>query len=184
MSWHDDPLWTPEPIVGYRGWTWNDSYLIGPNGIPWTGRFMEAEHTGAYGGVVPHKSPNPGCLCGINAYKESYRARRYNIMGKLHLTGIVDEYEEGYRAQFGEIIEIAVFCKYLSTLPPNVLTDRIATSGPFPKEKIDERIEEIYQVPVTRVKRIPWREQNLKATRKEQRGGRDRRPSAPDHLRA
>lgn len=162
-AWYAEEHWTPEPIIAYRGWTWDGNYLIGPNKVPWTSKHMKAEHPDK-----GHASPHPGCLCGINSYKDVLSARPYPILGKLALTGTVDEYEDGYRASDAEILEILVYGKYNTSLDWGTLNERWEASGPFPREPMDLRIEEIYQVPVIRAKRIGWRPDNEDKTREEQ----------------
>lgn len=165
-DWYSTPHWTPEPIVAYRGWSWNGSHLIGPNNVPWTSPKMKAEHPSK-----GHKSPHPGCLCGMNAYKDPLGPRDYNILGKVHLSGVVDEYHLGYRAEWAEIVEIFIYAKYLSSVAGAEMNVLLRTSGPFPKEDIDMKMERTYGVPVIRGKRIGWRPENHEITVKEQQEG-------------
>jgi hypothetical protein len=162
-DWHTEEHWTPDPVIAYRGWTWNGEFLIGPNKVPWESKTMKAVHVDK-----DHVSPHPGCLCGINAYKDVLMARPYPILGKIALTGTVDEYEEGYRASDAEILEIFIYAKYNTSLDWATIRDRMAASGPFPVEKMDRQIEKIYQVPVHRGKRIGWRKPNEEKTHEEQ----------------
>lgn len=167
-EWYSNPGWTPEPIIGYRGWNWSHTQqrLIGANGYAWESARLKAVDT-----QKQHSAPYPGCLCGINAYKDPLGPRRFNIIGKVHLTGIVDEYDRGYRAEHGEIKEIFIYAKHESTVHPDRLRELMETSGPFPVEHVDRLIEEIYGVPVIRAKRIGWREMNREATLEEQSDG-------------
>lgn len=68
---------------------------------------------------VDHQSPSTGCLCGVNAVKELdwavLRGRAFNnhdegsylsctAVAPVELSGVVDEYEEGYRAEQATIV--------------------------------------------------------------------------------
>jgi hypothetical protein len=109
-----EEYWTPDPVVGYRYWRMDPSrpFLIGPNGVPWRNRKLTAHHNAS-----DHKAPTWGCNCGINAAKEMERVFHLAsknrgdeyVFGVVHLTGIVHEYEKGYRAEKGEIVSLAIF---------------------------------------------------------------------------
>jgi hypothetical protein len=125
---------------------------------------------------IPHhtKSPFLGCLCGINAYKNPQDARHLPILGKVELTGVVDEYESGYRAEWGEIIEVRIFASYHSSLSARDLRQAYKTNGPFPKERLDILIESRYEVPVSRVMHVGWKGGES--------DGRDRQTGTSDNL--
>lgn len=132
----DEPLWTPEPIIGYRGWEWSGRRLVGAY-VEWEQAKIEAKHEGRDG--KDHPAPQWDCLCGVNVYKDPIQARAFPILGKIALTGEVIEFENGYRGQYGEILEIAIDETFEpQTDLPKLLTD-------------------IYKVPATREERIPWR---------------------------
>lgn len=163
-EWAAEAHWTPEAVIAFRGWTWDEvtQLLVGPHGRPWPSARMVATDS-----RNDHPSPYPGCNCGINAYKDVLKARPYPILGKVALTGTVDEYEQGYRASHGEILEIFVYFKYNSSLDYHEMAKLILTSGPWPDEPMDRILRETYGVPVTRGKRIGWRPQNGPDTEKE-----------------
>lgn len=125
--------WTPDPVLAWRWWTLNTERLtLVGNVARWESGTMEATHVGD--GFNPYsraveahdKAPHPGCLCGVNALKVSevyeYAKQLFHpypgifvvnrdptpVVGRVALTGIVDEYEKGYRAEKAEIIELVV----------------------------------------------------------------------------
>ena len=137
MPDQDDTFYTFEPIVGYRGWEWSGRRLVGAV-TEWQTAFMKARHID-HMGSEPHLAPDWGCRCGVNVYKDVYDARGFPILGKVELSGLVIEFERGYRGQFGEIIEIA----FDETFMPEA--DMVKVLG------------DIYKVPVKRLEYMPWR---------------------------
>lgn len=155
-----EPLWTPEPIVAYRGWNWDGSVLVGPH-TEWPTQKVDAIH---HPGKT-HSAPQAGCNCGVNAYKNPLPAREYPILGLIHLTGEVHEYETGYRGQHAEIIELMVYFKFNSSLSEEDLRARIDTDGPWPEEEMDRALAKRYGVPIHRGVRIRWRPENFSDTK-------------------
>lgn len=145
----DAPLeetWSPEPVKAWRYWRisdleWNwdadrfEVTLIGDieawdGPVKFAGQHQEMVGRMEKGLViydeVDHRSPHPGCLCGINAVKSldwdmlKSRSSFHQCTGSdpdkcrdvsavvavapVELAGIVDEYEEGYRAEQATII--------------------------------------------------------------------------------
>lgn len=132
----DEALWTPEPIVAYRGWTWDPvAGLLQGVYARWESSTYVATHG------ATHRAPGWNCRCGINAFKDSYMAARtdndWPILGKIQLTGMVIEHERGYRGEIGEILELAIYDDY-----PYV---------------VEGALSEKYGVPCTRERKIPWR---------------------------
>ena len=109
-EWRDpgpDEFWSAEPIVGYRTWGWNGSYLVGAR-QPWYVGEYEA------GCVSGHEAPHWTCQCGIYAQREVQpdlgwlRSFDVWVLGKVELTGLVIEHRLGYRAQRAKIVQLYV----------------------------------------------------------------------------
>jgi hypothetical protein len=119
-----EALWSPDPIVGYRGWEWDPSRkILNGTAYQWETSTHRAIHVGDPG---LHKAPQWGCLCGVNVYNDPLRARGFPILGKVELTGMVIEYEEGYRGEIGKIIQLAVWRDYpkmIDTTPERLVED-------------------------------------------------------------
>jgi hypothetical protein len=134
-----ETLWTNEKIVAYRGWEWltDEKVLRGAYGN-WDTSTLRGVHQDDPG---LHKSPHWGCLCGVNAYKDVPDARNYPILGQVELSGVVIEYDAGYRAEVGHIIHLAVWTGYLEMVDLNVQDLR----------------DKYPDVIVTTERKIPWR---------------------------
>lgn len=106
-----ETFWTPEPIHGYRAWTLrSDGTLMGLNGHHWT---VGKQERAVCRAVFPnHAAPNWGHLCGYNAAKSHgyvYTGSSSDwVTGLAALTGVVHEYQDGYRAEFAEIVELYI----------------------------------------------------------------------------
>lgn len=102
-----DEFWTPHPVIGYRAWTLGGrgkTVLIGRNGAVWRKRTMTAVDL-----LAKHPAPHWQCGCGINAMKQPFGDMfGEEVVGRVALTGVVHEYERGYRAEHGEIIDLAL----------------------------------------------------------------------------
>ncbi len=137
----DDTLWTPEPIVAYRGWEWDtnpkEGGLKGAFGS-WETSTLIAVHEGE---EEKHSSPDWDCLCGINAYKDPIGARGFPIIGMIELTGLVIEYETGYRGAVGTIKHLSVWEGYFKMRGLTIADIR----NKYP------------DVVVTSERKIPWR---------------------------
>lgn len=131
----EEPFWTPEPVIGYRGWEWSGRYLSGAY-IEWKSAKLVGEH---HNDPNKHPSPQWDCLCGVNTYKDPLSARNFPVLGKIALTGNVIEFEHGYRGQYGEILELAIDERYLE------------------EKDLPQILQDIYGVPAERRDRIPWR---------------------------
>lgn len=125
-SWATSPpdveeYWTPETITGWRGWRlagYGSTVLVGMNGVMWRKPTMHAIHQMSnYDVTPPHQAPAWGCNCGINAVKRldtlsvsrsgSGPGSVYGVLyGKVAMSGIVHEYELGYRAEKATISEL------------------------------------------------------------------------------
>lgn len=154
-----EPVEQAETVMAHRVWRWtaNDG-LAGPSGVSWKTSRMRAvcaSHSHpAPNGWAPNKMPWP-CWCGVNAFKlteffdlnELQHAVGKNepgftdclpVVGVVELGGIVDEYERGYRAEYGQIQELTV----LTSLPVDL-------TG----------LREQYDVPVRAMSYEDWRKE-------------------------
>lgn len=122
--------WSPEPVVGWR--LWGMSRLTGAVvspvvGEPWDrAPYMMADHKGG-GGVSFHSSPQPNCLCGVNAMKrfeDLFPLELWNLgvelldptaespsnmiplFGRVALFGRVIEFEHGWRASLARMLDV------------------------------------------------------------------------------
>lgn len=157
-----------ETVMAHRLWRWTASDgLIGPSGMPWRKSFMRAVCL-SYDHIAPHGWESPAstsdftgfktgrslinkwlypCWCGVNAFKLTepfelgdiaYTPGDLPVLGVVELGGIVDEYDRGYRAEYGQIQELTV----LTGLPVDV-----------------SPLEEKYDVPVRTMSFEDWRKE-------------------------
>jgi hypothetical protein len=118
-----------EPVRGHRYWFLDTKkmHLFGMNGYAWDTGFMEARCTNGHesphwssleetsasiGGLLYWPLGAGECMCGVNAYKLTTPVETATMdQGKIHVHGLVDlggrvhEYERGYRAQYGLMVE-------------------------------------------------------------------------------
>ena len=93
--------WSPEPIIGFRGWDVSEGYLVGHHGQSW----KEATFLASCG--IGHRRPEWQCNCGVYAHKTPDDLHGV-VVGKVAMTGIVIEHEDGYRAERARIVELWV----------------------------------------------------------------------------
>ncbi|KKM99425.1 hypothetical protein LCGC14_1147930 [marine sediment metagenome] len=103
-------------LKGYRLYNLQDDKLTGLKGVAWDGPSMEAQHNE---GAIPTDnaqralrhlmSYNNDCMCGINVFKdlpEPNYMLNHRFVAETVVHGIVAEYENGYRAQYGRINQL------------------------------------------------------------------------------
>ncbi len=140
-----------EPIQGWRAWrlhrTEGGLLRIAPTtprsdwtpGVP-IHATCSAAHTREYMVYNPelaafHRSPEPGCTCGIHAMKYPRRLRRARpgrnagVIGTVAMWGRVIEHTKGWRAEFAypaRLRLICVWCLWNARLPgvPDVVLER------------------------------------------------------------
>jgi hypothetical protein len=163
-TWSDEekaaePEETPSTFMAYRMWRWTPDDGLTGMVAPWKTSFFRA--TCVHGHVAPYKLSKEwglgACRCGINAYKLTHPLDLHDmlwatgtekllndkdyiidclpVVGIVELGGIVDEYDRGYRAEYGQIQELTV----LSKLPVDVSV-----------------LEEQYEVPVRCMSHEDW----------------------------
>jgi len=154
-----------EPIEGWRAWRLrrNDEGAI--RIAPTTPRpdwepgvqihaTCSAAHTREYMVYNPelaefHRSPEPGCTCGIHAMKEPIRLRRSRpgktagVIGTVAMWGRVIEHTRGWRAEFAypaRLRLICVWCLWSGRLPglPDHVLDRGGDLLPVCEEHLRE----------------------------------------------
>jgi hypothetical protein len=100
----EDEFWSPEPIIAWRTWWWNGHTLKGVR-APWEGPELEAKCS------VCEEPPGWDCTCGIYAVKSTPRGHVVErkgeaVWGRVELSGLVIEHEDGYRASHVRILEL------------------------------------------------------------------------------
>lgn len=92
--------WSPEVVIGWRGWDVSGGYLVGHHGQPWKQSTFVASCS------VGHRKPEWHCNCGVYALKrpEVHGA----VLGRVAMDGTVIEHENGYRAERARILELWV----------------------------------------------------------------------------
>jgi hypothetical protein len=108
----------PEAVIGWRWWSLDlFSMMLRGHVTVWTSGTMQATHLATISSLGGHKAPHAGCLCGVNALKpeavaeylsEPYAGDFVDVFGRVALTGIVDEYEKGYRGEKAVILELVI----------------------------------------------------------------------------
>lgn len=155
-----------EPLLGWRVWrVWTplagtDSFPILSSVIldtPWTPRRkVTAEHSQDLGAKC-HGLLEPGCSCGVYAFKDVEEAFAYLVkvrdrllsmsvevsLGTVSLWGRVNECERGYKAQFGYPHHVYVPVR-LSRLMP-----KITSSFGIPIGVYSSTTEEEISIPVS-----------------------------------
>jgi len=121
-----------EPIEGWRAWrlhrTDAGALRIAPTtprsdwepGVP-IHATCSGSHTREYMIYNPelakfHRSPEPGCTCGIHAMKGPERLRHANraagVVGTIAMWGRVIEHTKGYRAEFAYPARLRLVCSW------------------------------------------------------------------------
>jgi hypothetical protein len=108
----------PEPVIGWRWWSLDPlSMMLRGHVTVWPSGTMQATHLATTVNLGGHRSPQAGCLCGVNALKpeavaeylnEPYIQLSVEVFGRVALTGTVDEYEKGYRGEKAVILELVI----------------------------------------------------------------------------
>jgi len=131
-----------EPIDGWRAWRLRRAELGAIRIAPTTPRpdwepsvpihaTCSGSHTREYMVYNPelvkfHRSPEPGCTCGIHAMKDPRRLRRSRpgktagVIGTVAMWGRVIEHTKGWRAEFAypaRLRLICVWCLWDGALP-------------------------------------------------------------------
>jgi hypothetical protein len=118
-----------EPIIGWRGWflrlTKTGPELIpaaiGRSGWPWRTPMTARCFAGA-----AHRSPDPGCSCGLYAYR-SERALRssrawFPVIGTVSLWGRIVEHERLWRAEHAYPDRLRLVCEECLRIRPGLRT--------------------------------------------------------------
>ncbi|HZD18912.1 MAG TPA: hypothetical protein VE669_12295 [Actinomycetota bacterium] len=120
-----------EPILGWRAWR---LHRIGPDlrivpttpRPPWEPRVaIRASCTGAHTRLYlvfnpelapQHRSPMPGCTCGIHAIKDPARLTRSGrtaaVVGRIAMWGRVIEHTRGWRAELAYPSRLRLVCSW------------------------------------------------------------------------
>jgi hypothetical protein len=126
------PEHTTEPILGWRAWRLHRDeegrLRIAPTtprpdwepGVAMHARCSGA-HTRMYLVFNPeleafHRSPEPGCTCGLHAMKDPTRlargARFAGVIGRVAMWGRVIEHTKGWRAEFAYPSRLRLICAW------------------------------------------------------------------------
>jgi hypothetical protein len=120
-----------EPVLGWRAWRLartDDGLRIVPTTprSAWEPRVaIHATCTGAHTReymvynpelAASHRSPEPGCTCGIHAIKDPARLARSGrsaaVVGRVAMWGRVIEHTKGYRAEFAYPSRLRLVCSW------------------------------------------------------------------------
>ncbi len=94
-------FWSPEPVVGWRAWTWTGKTLKG-----YRAEWCEATMTACCDRC--ESSPGWDHGCGIYALKELTELDDAPVLGRVEMWGDVVEHEWGYRASHARITDLWV----------------------------------------------------------------------------
>ena len=102
----DEEFWSPTPVEGWRIWRWNGQYLRGMREF-----WPQANHTARC--ITCQEVPGWSHTCGIYAVIDRANLRLFGagsatIIGRVELTGLVIEHDNGYRATRARIVELWV----------------------------------------------------------------------------
>ena len=101
----DEEFWSPTPVVAWRNWRWTGATLRGMC-VEWPSETLTA--------ICESCSDAPGWdhTCGIYALKKREDLANLpwveNVFGRVELSGLVIEHEQGYRARSARILELWV----------------------------------------------------------------------------
>jgi hypothetical protein len=120
-----------EPVLGWRAWRLqriDDELRIVPTTprSAWQPRVAihatcSGAHTREYMVYNPelakfHRSPEPGCTCGVHAIKDPARLARSGrtaaVVGRVAMWGRVIEHTKGYRAEFAYPSRLRLVCSW------------------------------------------------------------------------
>lgn len=126
-----EPEHQAEPVLGWRAWRLHrtdDRLRIVPTTprSAWEPRqaihaTCSGSHTREYMVYNPHlvkfhRSPEPGCTCGVHAIKDPSRLARSGraaaVVGRVAMWGRVIEHTKGYRAEFAYPARLRLVCSW------------------------------------------------------------------------
>lgn len=144
-----EPETSTDPVLGWRAWrlhrTEEGDLRIAPTTprSDWQPRIAihatcSGSHTREYMVYNPHlakfhRSPEPGCTCGVHAIKDPARLARAGrsvaVVGRVAMWGRVIEHSKGYRAEFAypsRLRLVCSWCLFRGRLPavPNRVLER------------------------------------------------------------
>lgn len=120
--------WSPEAVMGWRGWDVSGGHLLGHYRQPWKSSMFVA------GCEKGHPRPEWRCNCGIYALKDPADVTGV-VIGRVAMEGVVIEHEQGYRAERARIVELWVGASdtdLASWLEQNYPDVAVETSRPVP----------------------------------------------------
>jgi hypothetical protein len=126
------PEHSTEPILGWRAWRLHRNEAGGLRIAPTTPRAdwepgvaMHARCSGAHTRMymvfnpeleAAHRSPEPGCTCGLHAMKDPARlargSRSAGTIGRVAMWGRVIEHSKGWRAEFAYPSRLRLICAW------------------------------------------------------------------------
>ncbi len=145
MRLFPEPEHSTEPILGWRAWRLH-RMDAGLRIVPTTPRSAweprvaihatcSGSHTREYMVYNPelakfHRSPEPGCTCGVHAIKDPARLARSGrtaaVVGRVAMWGRVIEHTKGYRAEFAYPSRLRLVCSWcLWYGRPPAIPDRV-----------------------------------------------------------
>jgi hypothetical protein len=115
-----EPDITTEPVIAWRAWALTGrrdgtNLMLRPvagRTRPWRPREVAEA---ACKGARFHRSPDPGCTCGLHGTDELEMLRRARcpaVVGRVAMWGRVIEHEHGFRAEFAYPQRLTVICQF------------------------------------------------------------------------